>query len=107
MSCCLGITDENGAKQFIQFYFTGMNSTCVKLIQRTSRAYNIVIKRQCARSYSTKNIFKQDSFKDQVVVVTGGSKGIGKAISNNFANLGANVVGKQPDPTKKPKYLFC
>lgn len=78
-----------------------MNST-IKLIQRTSRAYNNVLKRQCSRTYATKSIFKEDSFKDQVVVVTGGSKGIGRAISNNFANLGANVVGmKRSDPIKK------
>jgi NAD(P)-dependent dehydrogenase (short-subunit alcohol dehydrogenase family) len=68
-----------------------MNST-FKIISRTSRAYKSVLKRQCSRTYATKSIFKEDSFKDQVVVVTGGSKGIGKAISDNFANLGANVV---------------
>jgi len=77
------------------FFSKAMNSTStIKLLHRTSRAYTSVVKRQHLRSYSTKSIFREDAFKDQVVVVTGGSKGIGKAISINFANLGANVVGE-------------
>jgi 3-oxoacyl-ACP reductase-like protein len=91
---------ENGANIFYPIRSHKMNST-IKIISRTSRAYKNVLKRQCSRTYATKSIFKEDSFKDQVVVVTGGSKGIGRAISDNFANLGANVVGK-----KSPGSIF-
>ena len=40
------------------------------------------------------------SFKDQVVMVTGGNSGIGRAISIHFAAAGANVIAVGRDPMK-------
>ena len=37
-------------------------------------------------------IFKQDLFKDQTVLITGGGTGIGLRIAREFCQLGANVV---------------
>ncbi|MGQ0602114.1 MAG: SDR family NAD(P)-dependent oxidoreductase [Anaerolineales bacterium] len=39
-------------------------------------------------------------FKDQVVLITGGSSGIGRAISHQFATDGATVVMAARDPAK-------
>ncbi|MBM4177611.1 SDR family NAD(P)-dependent oxidoreductase, partial [Candidatus Gribaldobacteria bacterium] len=41
---------------------------------------------------STKNIEQIFNFKSQVVLVTGGAKGIGFAICKRFAEQGANIV---------------
>jgi NAD(P)-dependent dehydrogenase (short-subunit alcohol dehydrogenase family) len=37
-------------------------------------------------------MFAKDSFKDKVVVITGGATGIGKELALEFAGLGANLV---------------
>lgn len=48
-------------------------------------------------------IFTKDTFKDQVVLITGGGSGIGKAIAMRFAELGASIViaGRREEKLKE------
>ena len=39
-----------------------------------------------------KPMLKEDSLKDQVIVVTGGGSGLGKSMTTYFLELGAHVV---------------
>ena len=52
--------------------------------------------------------YRSDLFKDQIVLVTGAGRGIGKAIAVQCARMGANVViaGRKAEPLEAPASLL-
>lgn len=58
--------------------------------------------------FSRPSVYRDDLFQDQVVVVSGGGSGLGKAMAALFGRLGARIVicGRDPEKLEAVKALF-
>jgi short-subunit dehydrogenase len=68
------------------------------IVPLSQYSFCILFNSNCKESYSLNKMFK--SMKSQKVLITGASKGIGKAIAISLFNLGYHVIGTSRNPDK-------